>query len=148
MASSLPPVSDGPRSKQRSSVLQFCQPLSEVGHLFVRGQSVYHPFETYKLYDDCASQAGYIWLRGDQESWLLGEAVNLPGDKYFDPRGGGCVRHLSGIEKWNLMGLSESTAAFLSSQGLDSQLGPLACNSIPTRMAGAVAEDVAIRVAN
>ena len=60
MASSLPPVSDGPRSKQRSSVLQFCQPLPEVGHLFVRGQSEYHPFETYTLYNDCASQVGYI----------------------------------------------------------------------------------------
>ena len=39
MASSLPAVSDGPRSNQRSSVLEFCQPLSEVGHLSVRGQS-------------------------------------------------------------------------------------------------------------
>ena len=80
MASSLPPVSDGPRSKQHNSVLQFCQPLSEVGHLSGRGQSEYHSFETYTLYDDCASQVGYIWLRGDEESWLLGEAVNLPGD--------------------------------------------------------------------
>jgi hypothetical protein len=60
MASSLPPVSDGPCSAQRSSVLQFCQPLSEVDHLLVRGQSEYHPFDTYTQYDDCASQVGYI----------------------------------------------------------------------------------------
>ena len=71
-----------------------------------------------------------------------------PGDLYFDPRVSGCVRQLSGIEKWDLMSLSESKAAFLSSQGLDSQLGPLAGYSILARMTEAVAEDVAIRVAN
>ena len=57
------------------------------------------------------------------------------------------MRQLSGTEKWKLMGWSESKAAFLSSQGLGSQLGPLAGNSVPARMTEAVAEDVAVRVA-
>jgi hypothetical protein len=118
-----------------------------------------------RLLFDSRSNPEFKWiskdnLSFDQRRWStwpvfsmegIAKAVRhtnfAPGDLDFDPRGGGCVRQLPGVEKWNLMGLSKSKADFLSSQGLSSQLGPLAGNSIPARMTEAVAEDVAVRVA-
>ena len=70
-----------------------------------------------------------------------------PGDLYLDLRGGGsAVRPLSGSEKWRLSGLSEGKRRWLLEEGHSKQLGPLAGNSIPARMAEAVIEDESWRV--
>ena len=69
-----------------------------------------------------------------------------PGDLYLDTRDGRRVRPLSGREKWRLMGLHPAKAELLIEAGLGDQLGQLAGNSIPVRMAAAVAADEAHRV--
>ena len=55
------------------------------------------------------------------------------------------VRPLSGQEKWKLSGLCERKQ-WLQREGMSSQLGPLAGNSIPSRMTEVVAADESRRI--
>ena len=71
-----------------------------------------------------------------------------PGDLFLDDRGEkSIVRPLSSVEKWNIMGLAQSKADVLANLGMESELGQLAGNSIPSSMANVVAAEAASRVA-
>ena len=71
-----------------------------------------------------------------------------PGDLYLDDRDEtpGVIRQLSPQEKWNVTGLSDAKATWLTQAGQADSLGPLAGNSIPVGMAALVAEQAAARV--
>ena len=119
-----------------------------------------------KIFFDSRSQPEFRWLRKDtlcfsqrgEVRWPVWSVDGVakairhtnfaPGDLFLDDRDGqGIVRPLSDQEKWKIMGLAQNKAEILKRLGMEKELGQLAGNSIPSRMADAVAAEAASRVA-
>ena len=119
-----------------------------------------------KIFLDSRRNPEFRWmwqseLSFDQRCWIEWPVLSIdgvakairhtsfaPGDLFLDDRREcALVRPLSNREKWEIMGLSGHKAQLLEDRGLSGELGQLAGNSVPHRMATAVAAEASSRIA-
>ena len=79
MASCLPPLGPEPGVVRPSAVLDYLDPLDDVLHPEVGGQSEFVE-GVYPTRPGQASRVGSLWIRGPEGSWMPGEALKFKGD--------------------------------------------------------------------